>query len=208
MMGGAEERDADLDAVVRETQKVSTQDDEIIIVWWIPQEFWELTLKSEPTSTEERSQQALDILRPYTIVLVVDGKFGPFGGVTYKSETEIQDSLRLRDNEGGVYLPLPPEKVNPDAKNFLSMMRPIFANMLGPMGENMHFFLFPAQKKNGQPICDALKKGALSLELGERKFRWRLPLGSLLPPKICPHCQEKCSGAWNYCPWCGNKLPE
>jgi len=85
-------------------------------------------------------------------------------------------------------------------------MKPIFVNMLGPMGQNMCFFLFPAESADGRRIAEAKKEGAFSVKLGEREFRWRLPLGSLLAPKMCPKCKEKCSGAWNFCPWCGTRL--
>lgn len=88
------------------------------------------------------------------------------------------------------------------------MMKPLFANMLGPMGQNMVFFLFPSNNKEGQKIADSKKEGSFSVEMGEREFRWRLPLGSLLPPKICPTCGEKLSGAYKFCPWDGTKLPE
>jgi len=38
------------------------------------------------------------------------------------------------------------------------------------------------------------------------KTRWRTPLGSLLPLKICPKDGEGMNGAWNFCPWDGEKL--
>jgi len=86
------------------------------------------------------------------------------------------------------------------------MIKPVIANTLGPLGQNMHFLLFPAKDKNGQNIAEAKKEGAFSVKLGEREFKWRLPLGSLLPPKICPKCGEKLSGAYNYCPYDGTPL--
>jgi len=80
--------------------------------------------------------------------------------------------------------------------------------MLGPTGQNTHFFLFPAKNEKGQKIAEAKKEGTFSVELNEREFSWRLPLSSLLPPKICPTCGEKLSGAYKFCPWDGSKLPE
>jgi hypothetical protein len=46
------------------------------------------------------------------------------------------------------------------------------------------------------------------VKMGEKEFHWRLPLGSLLPPKICPKCGETFSGAYKFCPWDGSTLVE
>lgn len=86
------------------------------------------------------------------------------------------------------------------------MMGPVLVNMLGPMGQNMHFFLFSSKKKNGQEIAVAKREGAFSVKLDKREFKWRLPLGSLLPPKVCPIDGEKLNGAWKFCPWHGVAL--
>ena len=64
------------------------------------------------------------------------------------------------------------------------MMKPIFVNMLGPMGQNMHFFLFPAKDKSGNLIADAKNEGSFTVKLADRPFKWRLPLGSILPRRF------------------------
>jgi hypothetical protein len=138
--------------------------------------------------------------------VAVDGKIGNFGGVTYESESSIRNSIRLIDNQRNNYRPLSTETVNADMKNFLSMMKPVFVNMLGPLGQNMHFFLFPPKNEAGQDIADAKKEGTFSVKLNQREFKWRLPLGSLLAPKICPVDGERLSGAWKFCPWHGVEL--
>jgi hypothetical protein len=68
--------------------------------------------------------------------------------------------------------------------------------------------IFGIGRETGRNISDATKEGVYYIEVGEKEFRWKLPLGSLLPPKICPVCKEKLSGAYKYCPWDGTKLPE
>ena len=86
------------------------------------------------------------------------------------------------------------------------MMRPVLSNMLGPMGENMRFFLFPAVDGSGTEIANPTSQNHFAVQLGDHHFRWRLPLGSLLPPKACPDDGQVLNGAWNYCPWHGTKL--
>ena len=198
----------DLNALTRETQKTIQKAGKVTIVWWIPEEFWQASFAENPTITETQTEVIVQALRPYTLIAVVDGTIGPFGGMQYRPKADIQVSIQLRDSQGIRYSPLREDMVNVDTKNFLSMMKPALTNMLGPMGQNMHFFLFPAKNKQGQGIAQAKSKGDFAVELEEREFRWRLPLSSLLPSKICPRCAEISDGAWNFCPWCGTKLSE
>lgn len=206
--GLAQENIVDINALTQETQKMSQKADEMTFVWWIPEEFWGASFAQDPNTTVAQAEEFIKILRPYTVIVVVDGKIGAFGGVTYMPEAAIRDSIQIKDSKGARYLPLSEGAIDADTKSLLSMMKPLFANMLGPMGQNMYFFLFPSNNKEGQKIADAKKEGSFSVEMGEREFRWRLPLGSLLPPKICPTCGEKLSGAYKFCPWDGSKLPE
>ncbi|UCG51919.1 MAG: hypothetical protein JSW58_17430 [Candidatus Latescibacterota bacterium] len=202
----AQDEKVDINALVQEIQKMSDETDEMTLVWWIPEEFWLVSFAQDPSVTETQTQEFLSVLRPYTIIAVVDGTLGPFGGVTYRPEAEIRSTIRIKDNQGTRYQPLGEDEVGADTKSLLAMMKPVFVNMFGPMGENMHFVIFPAKDKEGRRIGEAKREGAFSVSLGEREFRWRLPLGSLLPPKICPTCGEKLSGAYGFCPWDGAEL--
>jgi len=59
----------------------------------------------------------------------------------------------------------------------------------------------------GRRIADAKEEGSFAVLIGEKKYRWKLPLGSLLPPKTCAECGEELSGAFKFCPYEGTKLP-
>ena len=176
-------------------------------VWWIPEEYWKVSFEQDPSMTAAQTEDFLKVLRSYTIVVVVVGKVGSFGGITYKPVEDIRGSIQLIDKQGNSYLPISEDKINADTQNFLSMMKPVFANMLGSMGQNMHFFIFPDKGKNDQRIADATKEGSFKVKLGEEEFKWRLPLGALLPPQLCPTCKEKLTGSYKFCPWDGTKLP-
>lgn len=204
---GLAKEEIDVNALIAETQKVTREADDLNMVWWIPEEFWRASFSEDPSTTEAQIEEFIDVIRPYTIIVVVDGTIGSLGGITYTSEADIRATVKLRDSAGTVYKPLGEDSIDADIKNFLSMMKPVFINMLGPMGENMHFLLFPAKNKAGKQIADASKEGAFRIELGKREFKWRLPLSSLLPPKICPKCGEKLSGGYKFCPYDGTRLP-
>ena len=202
----AQGRKVDINALVQETQKMSDTSGEMTLIWWIPEEFWRASFEQDPNMTAAQTEQFIQVLRPYMLIVAVDGNIGTLGGVTYKSETTIRDSIQVIDGQGTRYRPLSSENIDADTKNFLSMMKPIFVNMLGPIGQNMHFFLFPAKNTMGRNIAVAKSEGAFSVKLDTRLFKWRLPLGSILQAKICPVDGEKLSGAWKFCPWHGVEL--
>ena len=91
--------------------------------------------------TPVQIEEFLKVLRPYMLIAVYDGKIGSFGGITYKPKATIQNNIQVIDKQGIHHRPLSDEIIDADTKSLLSMMKPVLANMLGPMGENMHFFL-------------------------------------------------------------------
>jgi hypothetical protein len=196
----------DVNTLTEETQKMHPAADRLALVWWLPEEFWQATLAQDPTTTKAQGEQFMGMIRGYAMFVVVDGKIGPFGGITYKSEENIRGAIQVTDVHGGVHRPIPADRVDPDAKVLMSVMKPILSNMIGKMGENMHFILFPAKDSAGRKIADPTKEGTLTLKLGADVYRWRLPLGSLLPAKSCPVDGERLNGAWKFCPWHGDRL--
>lgn len=86
------------------------------------------------------------------------------------------------------------------------MIKPLLASAVGPLGQNLHFYLFPMTNREGLPILEAKKEGGFSLDFGGESFKWNLPIGALLPPKICPVDGEELNGGWKYCPWHGQQL--
>jgi hypothetical protein len=202
----AQDSKIDISSLVNETQKQNTSNDKMELVWWIPEEFWRASFEKDPDFSVKKIEAFLKILRPYTLVLGVDGVMGEMGGITYATQESIQSNIQIVDAEGTHYRPLNDDKIDADTKNFLAMMKPILANMLGPMGQNMHFFLFPSTDKKGSAIANAKSEGTFTVLLDKSEYKWRLPLGSVFPPKTCPVDGEKLSGAWKYCPWHGVEL--
>ena len=146
------------------------------------------------------------VSNPYSSIGIVNAKIGAFGGMTYKSEDYIRANARIMDSQNKCYAPLTEDEIDADAKNMLQIIKPMIANELGPMGQNMHFLLFPGKTNRGARIAAAKAKGRFSVKLGQEEFKWRLPLDALLPTKMCTGCEQECKGSWNFCPWCGKKL--
>lgn len=196
----------DLQALSEETQKMSQKPNEMTFVKWIPEEAWSVILTQVSGVMSAHREEYLKIIRPYTMVAIVNAKIGAFGGMTYKSEDHIRANARIMDSQNKCYAPLTEDEIDADAKNMLQIIKPMIANELGPMGQNMHFLLFPGKTNRGARIAAAKAKGRFSVKLGQEEFKWRLPLDALLPTKMCTGCEQECKGSWNFCPWCGKKL--
>ncbi len=192
-----------------ETVKWSQEMYERTFVWWIPEELLEAYYAGHPFATEAWIEEVDKAVSPYTVIAVSDGKSGPFTRrAKFKTKVDIKANIKIKDSHGTRYLPISEDEISSNTKSFLASWKPVLEEAYGQWGENTHFILFPGKDKNGHRIVDPKKDGSFSVELGKKEFRWRLPLGSLVPPKICPTCGEKLNGAYKFCPWDGAKLPE
>lgn len=178
-------------------------EDAITSVWWVPTEYWQADMQD--VSARE-AEEFRDVLDDYTMLVVIDGDIGVFGGTTFVPPGQLRGMVTLHDEAGGRYEPLAEEDIDGNALILLSMLRPMFVGMLGPMGENMALLMFPAESPEGRRIADPLAEGRFVVQVGERHFEWQTPLGSFLPPKYCPVDGKRLNGAWNYCPWHGETL--
>ncbi len=203
--------DYDLIGFMNECQKMSTDPGIIAIVQWIPDEWWQLTLERAEVP-EERIKEVLELFEPYTAFIVIHGKISSLGLPSFSSEVNIRQHLLLIDEADEFYRPIEDENISSGVRNAIIMIKPIFSNMLGRMGENMNFFFFTSKTKKGEKICQAKKKGSFSicfkdmLEVEDQVFKWTLPLNSLVPFTLCSKCTKELKGVWSYCPWCGTPL--
>jgi hypothetical protein len=191
-------------ALVRETQITSENPSELTMVWWLPEQFWQATLRDRlPANNVDK---ILEVVRRYTMIAVVDGRIGPLGGMSFIPEDAVRANVTLKDAAGVNYAPLGESAIDPDMKNLVQAMKPVVANMLGAIGQNMHFVLFPTKSADGRLVADPTSKGTLWVIVGGKEFRYRLPLGSLLSPKYDPGTGETFPGNYNFNPFTGTKL--
>jgi len=202
----AQSETVDMQALSRETQKVVNANQEILLIWYIPHEYWKSSFQQNKSLSPEEIEKFMKIVKPYTLFLIVEGKIGQFGSVDYKDEKTIRQGLKLKEMNGSLITPIADDEIKSDMKNFLSLVRPILTNMLGPMGQNMNFFVFPSLSPSGKEYLNPVKDGNFSLFLSEREFKWRLPLGALMPKKKCPVDEETFSCNYKFCPFHGNRL--
>src|SRR5689334_2104570 len=91
----------DLSTVIKETQQSANESGYVGLVWWIPTEYWEISLVKAGLS-EDKAKERYAPLKKYTVVAAGLGKMG-IGNINWVPETDIRDNLRLRDSEGNMY---------------------------------------------------------------------------------------------------------
>jgi hypothetical protein len=204
--GMAEEPKMDISAILHDTQKTKLENQQVTIVWWIPELFWKTSFANSGTLSDAQREKFLSVMRPYLLVAVMHGDIGVFGATTYEDEKVTRRRLTVVDQDGNSHKPIATADYSPDLDSFLAMMKPVLAQSMGRMGQNLNFYVFDAKNEKGLPIANPTQEGKFSVMLGEDKFTWRLPLGSLLPPKICPKCGDSMSGSFKFCPFDGTPL--
>lgn len=194
----------DMQQLVQDTQRFTQEARVGKMVWWIPSEFWEVTLEQDPGLTKQQKKEFVAALDDYTAFVVTHSTSGTFGGMTNTGRKEIEENIALVV-EGNQMLPLTNDEMSPDASAFYAMMKPMMAQMLGQFGQGMEFFIY-SNKRKGKLIIDPKAEGTFYFECFGDRYDWRLPLGSLLPPKVDLDTGETFPGNYKFNPFTGSKL--
>lgn len=197
-----------LNAIVRDTQKQGTRSGRLTLVWWIPPEFWRVAFAASASVPMDKAEELISSIRDVNVFAVFDAKVSAFGASDFTSPIDLQKSITLTDHQGTPIPLIPETKQSGATKNMISMLKPLMANMLGEFGKNITFLVFEGKGKGGTRWLDPLKPGSFTVTLNAEEFRWRLPLGSLLPDKKCPKCSETFPGNYAFCPFDATPLTE
>lgn len=195
-------------AILRETRRTLRAPDQVTVVWWMPEQLWRAAFVSsrryaDPAEVEKR----LAALRPYTVVLLAEGRADAAGNVTPTPPGKVVGDFRVLDADGAPLAPVKADAISAEARAVVAEWQTPMANLLGPMGRSVNFLLLPAADAKGRPIADAARPGALRFTYAGKEIAYRLPLDAAVSPRACPKCAEKCRAAWGFCPMCGTKLP-
>lgn len=196
---------AGVQELVRDTQRTSEAGGSMTLVWWMPAQFWEESLKANPALPEAMRTQVLSVLADYNVFALLRAKPGAGGLSDVQPKAELIKNLRVESN-GKVIEPMAPEQISPAAQLMLSQLKPAMAAMVGQVGQAMEFVVYPAKAADGKLQFDAAQPGTLKVGLFDVNFSWRLPLGSLLPARVDKKTGEEFPGNFQFNPFTGDKL--
>jgi len=191
-------------ALVKDLESIDRSDERFTLVLWLPTEFWRASLEGKVAPKE--AEKFLKELDPYVVVAVADGATGIAGSVTFSEPDLVKSAVTIEDRSGNLLSPLPDSQVSAGLRNLMQMMRPMFGNMLGALGTHLAFVAFPGREKGGRRTVEATREGTFVVHVGPSSVRYRLPLGSLLPPAVDEKTGESFPGNYQFNPFTGNKL--
>jgi hypothetical protein len=195
-----------IEQILADTQKTSPNSKRVDLVWWMPAEFWIAASAGRDNVSEADKAEIVRLFRDNTVVGAIVGDLGTFGVDKFRSESELREQMRLVDPSGNVYAPIASNKVDKRLTLMLQMMRPMLANVAGEMGTNLNFFVFPAKAKDGKLVADPRADGKLVVKIAETEYKFRLPLGSLMPPRVDNATGEEFPGTYHFNPYTGAPL--
>lgn len=209
--------------LLRETQRQQNYDRNVMLVWWIPFEFWQVSTANQGESQRGSIALLEPILSPYTIIMVVDGRVLPLGNMNFADREQLEANLAVEtlmpagDVVAMTYLPEPP----PQVQSVLASIRPMLAANLGELGKNMQLFVYENRSKDGKaslspyqagglrvtltPFMPAPAEGAKPVAAKPAVFDFETPLDSLHVPRRCGNGRAA-HISWQFCPWDGKKL--
>jgi len=201
--------------LVRETQQVSSEDNQITLVWWVPVEFWKATiLRTSPKSTYIAGQYD-KAFKDLVMIGVVNGQLKPPDATAFDARDAVAARVRAYYvDDKGVSRELAPALTPPgDAKAIIEGTKPMLKSMLGDMGANFHLLLFNKNTAEQRLEVSPYARGLVRVTLAgtetqkERAFEFEAPLNSLFVPRLCPN-GKPADVSWKVCPWDGSKLAE
>ena len=205
-------KDVDVSAMTNETQRTSYGGG-VHLAWWIPPEYWEASLSRDGNVTDAARKQVLDTLRGYSMIAVVQAEVGALGNFTFYERDAVIKGLKLELSDGKDWASLVPlAEVPQKLAPLLKVLGPILSSAMGPMGQNMNFFVLDDQKK-GERLISPYEPGMLRITLSDNKgvklepLLIEFPLDSLYVPRRCPN-GKPAHVSWMVCPWDGSKLPQ
>ena len=214
-LNAAEKRavtDVDSGILTQELQRASN-DEGIVVAWWMPAEFWAVALGNEKSLTAAQMEEVMKILRQYTFIAVVDGEVGG-AAIDFQDRAAVAKSLTVEvvDAAGKVAQGRSPRARARRRATAAHVLVPAMGAAMGNLGRNLHFFVFKDQVEDAR-LFSPFDPGAVVVKLSGREGRQDIslsidrPIDSLLVPRLCAN-GKPAHVSWNFCPWDGKKLPE
>ena len=205
-------RDVDISELTRETQK-TIHTEGVHLIWWIPPEYWEASIKNDTSMTSEHRKALMDIMEKYSMLAVVQAEVTPFGSFSFYDRDAISKGLKIEVANGKDRKTVKPlEEVPEDLQLLLKVLAPILEAALGNMGKNLNFYVL-SDKVKGDRLVSPYGHNTLSVSLTSKQgtalgpAEFSMPLDALYIPRKCPN-GKPAHVSWVVCPWDGTQLPQ
>jgi hypothetical protein len=203
--------EVDTQAIVKECQVLKSEIG-VHLVWWIPVEFWEASLRQREDLAQKTIEEIVTTLRPYSMLAVVQADISALGAFTFYEKEKIGKNLKIthtgpdgKEKELALLKNIPQ-----DLELLYQQLKPVLAGAMGNLGMNFYFFTV-ADIVGEKRLLSPYEKGRVAVSLKNSAdvsvgpFVIETPLDALFVPRVCPN-GKKAHVSWQYCPWSGKKL--
>ncbi|HYM33821.1 MAG TPA: hypothetical protein VET48_00425, partial [Steroidobacteraceae bacterium] len=189
-VGAAQAQEIDLQQLIRDSQIMRQAGQSIDLVWYIPTEYWRESFRKGGGMPPKQRDEMLGAITDFVMIATLESNVGALGVLSSTPKDELEKKMVLVANNAELH-PITEADLPPATKNFIQLTKPLLASMLGQMGEGLHFIMFKGSDDSGKPFVDPRARGRLKVKVGVKEFEFRLPLGSLLPPKMDKESGER-----------------
>jgi hypothetical protein len=194
-----------LDALSLDLKRNDESPEFIRSIMYLPTEFFRAATSNSPQLPSSSSDSLCDALDRYTIFWVLEINRANIPDIVSTTRENLVNKLSLTIGEGEAVSPLSEKEISKDAQYLLELMQQMFEQSGGVFSQG-EFLCFKGVSDKGKRLFNPTKKGFLSLNLRNSTYKWRLPLGSLLPPKYDKNTGEEFPGNYMYNPFTGETL--
>jgi len=204
--------DVNISALTTELQRNSNQDG-VHLIWWIPREFWEVSLLQRPDLPPSAGEALLKMLGGYSMLAIAQGKISTLGEIEFYERDAIAKGAKLELFDGKTWTRIEPLDEIPDQlQTLIKVMSPMLEASLGKMGKNLQFFVLD-DDIDGKRLISPYDNSALRVSLTNKSgaaispLVLEMPVDALFVPRTCPN-GKPAHVSWVVCPWDGTKLPQ
>ena len=197
---------ANLVDMAKDTQwQMQSADGRIQLIWLMPTAYWDESFKSGGAANRER-QRMINVLDKFIVIAVIDASVGVAGIPTGLDELAVSELLSLRTAEGSALEPIAIDKQEQELRALLNILKPAMSNMMGALGSQMQFLVYPGFDQKGKRVFDFDSDGLITLEYDKQVLTARTPLASTLAKKLDKDTTETFPGNFKFNPYTGKSL--
>ena len=146
--------EVDQNKLLKDIVYTHTGNDEITILYWFPEIYWEVMAAKDPkTITPEVISQLKQMLGNKSIFIAVSGKLNSSTRFQAKEESYLRNNISVSLN-GKTYKAISNSKLSEDLKMLNGYLKPMFSQMLGEMGSGMSIFYFEITDNSGENLLN------------------------------------------------------
>lgn len=199
--------ETNLGDILQDLQKIRSSDTHLYLLIWTPSAFWAKAMHANGENPDSKANgKLLALFDNYNVVVSMKTKQDIADEDEYASQEELRKSLRLIGDDGKGYAPLDDKRLGKEMKLITAMLATVLRQIDEKNADQMHILVFPGKDDGGKRFANATTDGSLRFDIDGQRFVYRLPLGSLLKPRIDPVSGESFPGNYGYNPYTGVKL--